>query len=173
MVVLDGWGYAPPGPGNAITAAHTPNYDALTAQFPMTTLPAHGLAVGLPEGQMGGSEVGHLCLGAGRIVYQDLSYLNKLIADGEFQRNEVLLSAMNKAASSGNALHLMGLVSPGGVHTHQNHIYVLLEMAKQAGIKNVYIHAFLDGRDVPPVSALSFIDELEAKLAEIGLGRIA
>lgn len=173
MVVLDGWGYASPGPGNAITTAHTPNYDALAAQFPMTTLPAHGLAVGLPEGQMGGSEVGHLCLGAGRIVYQDLSYLNKLIADGDFQRNEVLLNAINAAAASGKALHLMGLVSPGGVHSHQNHIYILVEMAKKAGVKDVYIHAFLDGRDVPPASALPFIDELEHKLAEIGLGRIA
>ncbi len=173
MIVLDGWGCAPAGKGNAIATAHTPNYDALVAQYPMTTLPAHGTAVGLPEGQMGGSEVGHLCLGAGRIVYQDLTYLNKLIADGEFQRNEVLLNAINAAAASGKAVHLMGLVSPGGVHSHQEHIYVLVEMAKKAGVKEVYVHAFLDGRDVPPASALPFIDELERKLAEIGLGRIA
>ncbi|MGB4337580.1 MAG: 2,3-bisphosphoglycerate-independent phosphoglycerate mutase [Bacillota bacterium] len=170
---MDGWGYAPPSPGNAIAAAHTPVYDKLLAEFPWTTLPAHGEAVGLPAGQMGGSEVGHLCLGAGRIVYQDLTYLNKLVEEGEFQRNQVLLEAMNRVVASSKALHLMGLVSPGGVHSHQDHIYTLVEMAKKAGVGQVFIHAFLDGRDVPPASALPFIDELEARLSEIGLGRIA
>lgn len=173
LVVLDGWGHAPAGPGNAITAARTPNFNKLIAEFPWTTLYAHGTAVGLPEGQMGGSEVGHLCLGAGRIVYQDLTYLNKLIESGEFQRNEVILNAMNAAAASGRALHLLGLVSPGGVHSHQNHIYTLVEMAKKAGVSSVYVHAFLDGRDVSPASALPFIDELEERLASIGLGQIA
>ena len=173
LVVLDGWGVAPPGPGNAIRLAHTPNYDSLVNEFPSTTLPAHGPAVGLPEGQMGGSEVGHLCLGAGRIVYQDLSYLNRMIATHEFQRNPVLLAAMKRAARTGKALHLMGLVSPGGVHSHQDHIYTLVEMAREAGVARVYIHAFLDGRDVPPASALGFIDELDRRLGEIGLGKVA
>ncbi len=173
LVVLDGWGVAPPGPGNAIRLARTPNYDRLMDQFPSTTLPAHGPAVGLPCGQMGGSEVGHLCLGAGRIAYQDLSYLNRLIETGEFQANPVLLQAMNRAALAGKALHLMGLVSPGGVHSHQDHIYTLVGMAREAGVAQVYIHAFLDGRDVPPASALEFLDELEERLSQLGLGKIA
>ena len=173
LVVLDGWGVAPHGPGNAIRLARTPNYDRFVDQFPSTTLPAHGRAVGLPEGQMGGSEVGHLCLGAGRIVYQDLSYLNRMIEAGEFGANPVLLEAMNRAAQGGKALHLMGLVSPGGVHSHQDHIYTLVEMARQAGVTNVYIHAFLDGRDVPPASALGFLDKLEERLIQLRLGKIA
>ncbi len=173
LVVLDGWGAAPPGPGNAIRLARTPNCDQLMAEFPSTSLPAHGRAVGLPDGQMGGSEVGHLCLGAGRIVYQDLSYLNHMIQTGEFQRNSVLLTAMNQAALSGKALHLMGLVSPGGVHSHQDHIYTLVEMAREAGVSRVYVHAFLDGRDVAPASALEFLDALDRRLGQIGLGTVA
>ena len=173
LVVLDGWGVAPHGPGNAIRLARTPNYDRFVDQFPSTTLPAHGRAVGLPEGQMGGSEVGHLCLGAGRIVYQDLSYLNRMIEAGEFGANPVLLEAMNRAAQGGKALHLMGLVSPGGVHSHQDHIYTLVEMARKAGVTDLYIHAFLDGRDVPPASALGFLDKLEERLIQLRLGKIA
>ncbi len=173
LVVLDGWGVAPPGPGNAIGLARTPNCDGLMDEFPSTTLPAHGRAVGLPDGQMGGSEVGHLCLGAGRIVYQDLSYLNHMIQTGEFQRNPVLLGAMDQAAQTGKALHLMGLVSPGGVHSHQDHIYTLVGMAREAGIAELYVHAFLDGRDVAPASALEFLDALEDRLSRLGLGQVA
>ncbi|MEA4883417.1 MAG: 2,3-bisphosphoglycerate-independent phosphoglycerate mutase [Clostridia bacterium] len=173
LVILDGWGVGDGGADDAISVACTPNFKRLQKQCPHTTLPAHGRSVGLPDGQMGGSEVGHLCLGAGRIVYQDLTYLNHLIETGEFQRNEVLVDAMQNAVKANRALHLMGLVSPGGVHSHQNHIYVLLQMARNLGVERVYVHAFLDGRDVPPSSAEGFVEALEAKIAEIGVGEIA
>lgn len=173
LAILDGWGCGRCSANNAIALAQTPNIDRLMSDYPNTTLPAHGRAVGLPEGQMGGSEVGHLCLGSGRIVLQDLSYLDHLIETGEFQRNEVFLHAMNEAARTGRALHFMGLVSPGGVHSHQNHIYTLVEMARDAGVRDVYIHAFLDGRDVPPASALEYLDELDANLKRLELGKVA
>jgi len=173
LAILDGWGYSENESYNAIALARTPNIDKLMQDYPYTTLPAHGRAVGLPEGQMGGSEVGHLCLGSGRIVLQDLSYLDHKIETGEFQRNEVLLGAMKEAARKGKALHLMGLVSPGGVHSHQKHIYTLVEMARDVGVRDVYIHAFLDGRDVPPASALDYLDELDANLTRLGLGKVA
>ncbi|MCR4425663.1 MAG: 2,3-bisphosphoglycerate-independent phosphoglycerate mutase [Firmicutes bacterium] len=173
LTVLDGWGASVRVAGNAVALARIPNFQRLLEAYPHTTLPAHGQAVGLPEGQMGGSEVGHLCLGAGRVVYQDLSYLNNLIDKGEFQRNRVILDAMKVAAESGRSVHLMGLVSPGGVHSHQDHIYVLVGMARESGVRNLYIHAFLDGRDVPPASAVEYLENLQNRLDELGLGEVA
>jgi len=174
LVILDGWGIGrPDDPSNAIAAAKTPHMDLLAELYPSTVLSCSGEAVGLPEGQMGNSEVGHLNIGAGRIVYQELTRITKSIRDGDFFTNEVLCATIDKAKESGGALHLMGLLSDGGVHSHISHIYALLELAKQQGVDKVFIHAFLDGRDVPPSSAGQFVEELEAKIAEIGVGRIA
>ena len=174
LCILDGFGWVPQDTyGNAILAANTPNLDKLFASFPHTTIGASGMDVGLPDGQMGNSEVGHTNIGAGRIVYQELTRITKSIKDGDFFENEALLAAANDAADSGKALHLVGLLSNGGVHSHNEHLYGLLTLAKKAGVKNVYIHAIMDGRDVPPDSGKGFIDELEAKIAEIGVGEIA
>ena len=159
--------------GNAIVAAKTPNLDKLFAECPYTTIGASGMDVGLPEGQMGNSEVGHTNIGAGRIVYQELTRITKSIQDGDFFKNEALTAAMESAKANGKALHLIGLLSNGGVHSHNTHLYGLLEMAKRMGQENVYVHAIMDGRDVPPDSGKGFIEELEAKMAEIGVGKIA
>lgn len=173
LVIMDGYGMAEPGPGNAISQARTPNLDRLFATCPWTTLEASGLAVGLPEGQMGNSEVGHLNMGAGRVVYQELTRINLAIEDGSLVRNEALGGAMEAAVADGGAVHLMGLVSDGGVHSHQEHLYALVRMAAARGATRVFVHAFLDGRDVPPTSGLGYLERLEAVLAESGVGAIA
>ena len=174
LCILDGFGWVPQETyGNAIAAAKTPYFDKLFASCPSTTIGASGMNVGLPDGQMGNSEVGHTNIGAGRIVYQELTRITKSIADGDFFENEALVSAMRSAKETGKALHLMGLLSDGGVHSHNGHLYGLLEMAKRMGLTRVYVHAIMDGRDVPPDSGLGFIKELQAKLASLGVGTIA
>ena len=174
LCILDGFGWVPSETyGNAIVAAKTPNLDKLFASCPYTTIGASGMDVGLPDGQMGNSEVGHTNIGAGRIVYQELTRITKSIRDGSFFKNEALCSAVESAKASGKALHLIGLVSNGGVHSHNEHLYGLLELAKRAGLTEVYVHAIMDGRDVPPDSGKGFIEELLAKMNEIGVGKIA
>lgn len=172
LLIMDGFGIAENINRNAIKEAGTPNLDALCERFPHTTIGASGLDVGLPNGQMGNSEVGHLNMGAGRVVYQDLTRISLDIENGDFYQNDALIWAMDGAARSG-ALHLMGLLSDGGVHSHNTHLYALLQMAKKRGISRVYVHCFLDGRDVPPKSGLDFVRQLEAKMQEIGIGEIA
>ena len=171
LCIMDGFGKNESDYGNAISMAKTPNLDKLMAECPMTYIGASGMDVGLPDGQMGNSEVGHTNMGAGRVVYQPLTRITKAFADGEAYENPALCSAMNNAKDK--ALHLIGLVSPGGVHSHTEHLYGLLEMAKKNGVENVYVHALLDGRDVPPSSAVDYLEELEAKMKEIGVGKIA
>jgi 2,3-bisphosphoglycerate-independent phosphoglycerate mutase len=173
LVIIDGWGYRTDPFGNAIAAARKPNWDALWARWPHTILAAAGEPVGLPEGQQGNSEVGHLNIGAGRIVYQDLTRINRAVKDGSFKTNPVLVGAMRSAAAAGRALHLMGLVSPGGVHSSTEHLYALLEMAHFVGVDRAFVHAFTDGRDEPPTSAAGYIAELAARIHAIGTGRIA
>ncbi|MEG0338463.1 MAG: 2,3-bisphosphoglycerate-independent phosphoglycerate mutase [Oscillospiraceae bacterium] len=174
LCILDGFGWVPNEPyGNAIIAAKTPNLDKLFATCPYTTIGASGMDVGLPDGQMGNSEVGHTNIGAGRIVYQELTRITKSIKDGDFFDNEALKNAVNTAKTSGKALHLIGLVSNGGVHSHIDHLYGLLQLAAKAGLKDVYVHAIMDGRDVPPDSGAGFITALENKMAELGVGKIA
>lgn len=174
LLILDGWGVGrPDDPNNAIAQSQTPHMTLLSELYPSTTLACSGEAVGLPDGQMGNSEVGHLNIGAGRIVYQELTRISKAIKDGDFFDNQVLLNVVDKVKAAGSALHLMGLVSDGGVHSHIQHLYALLELAKRHGLKEVYVHAFLDGRDVPPSSALEYIDALEEKMTELGIGKIA
>jgi len=173
LIVLDGWGVNKNKEGNAIAAANAPVFASLLQNNPHTELRASGEAVGLPDGQMGNSEVGHLNLGAGRVVYQDSTRISKAIRDGEFFNNPVLISAMNAVKESGNALHLMGLLSDGGVHSRMDHILAMVDMVRSQGIKKVFFHAFLDGRDTPPSSAMSYIDQLEEHFAETGTGRIA
>ena len=174
LCILDGFGWVPGETyGNAIVAAKTPNIDKLFAAYPYTTIGASGMDVGLPDGQMGNSEVGHTNIGAGRIVYQELTRITKSIQDGDFFKNEALTAAVESAKKNGKALHLIGLLSDGGVHSHNTHLYGLLEMAKRMGLSDVYVHAIMDGRDVPPDSGKGFIEELEAKMAEIGVGKIA
>ena len=172
LMILDGWGIAPAGQYNAAALAKTPNLDALFDKYPHTRLSCSGAAVGLPDGQMGNSEVGHLNIGAGRIVYQELTRITKEINDGDFFKNEALLAAMKNAKENNSAIHFMGLLSDGGVHSHNTHLYGLLEMAKREGLEKVYVHCFLDGRDTPPASGKSYIEELEAKMKEIGVGEI-
>jgi len=173
LMILDGWGYGPPGPGNAISVANTPNMDRLMAEYPFTTLAAHNGAVGLPEGQMGNSEVGHLNIGAGRVVYQDLTRINLAIQSGTFFTNEVLTATMRQVKENQGALHLMGLVSDGGVHSHIDHLVALVRMAAAQGLSRVFVHAFMDGRDTPPTSGASYIALLQEQLGSIGIGRIA
>ncbi|MEZ4485609.1 MAG: 2,3-bisphosphoglycerate-independent phosphoglycerate mutase [Syntrophotaleaceae bacterium] len=173
LMILDGWGINPSCEHNAACQARTPRLDELRRTCPTTEIDASGLAVGLPEGQMGNSEVGHLNIGAGRIVYQELTRISRSIAQGDFFNNPVLLEAMAKVRLKGGKLHLMGLLSDGGVHSHNSHLYALVEMAKQQGIAEVCIHAFLDGRDTPPQSGRGYLAELEKQLAELGLGRVA
>jgi len=173
LLILDGWGIAKPGDSNAITAASTPNCTRILTESPSSTLETSGEAVGLPAGQMGNSEVGHLNIGAGRTVFQDLLRISNEVADGSFNDNPVLRSAVQHAIDSDSTLHLMGLVSPGGVHSHTDHLYALLEMAESMGLKRVGVHAFLDGRDVPPTSAIDFLKNLEAAYQRIGVGATA
>ena len=170
---MDGFGLRNDTVGNAVAQANKPNYDRFMAEYPHTTLTACGEAVGLPEGQMGNSEVGHLNIGAGRVVYQDLTRISKSIRDGEFYDNETLIGAVRHAKSNGKNLHLYGLLSDGGVHSHIEHLFALLDLAKKEGLEQVYIHAFLDGRDVAPDSAVGYLERLQAKIAEVGVGRIA
>ena len=173
LLILDGFGIGGSDPkSNAILAAGTPNIDRLKAEYCSTAIGASGLDVGLPEGQMGNSEVGHMNMGAGRIVYQELTRITKEINDGDFFKNEALLTAMKNARDNDSAIHFMGLLSDGGVHSHNTHLYGLLEMAKREGLKKVYVHCFLDGRDTPPASGKGYIEELEAKMKEIGVGEI-
>jgi 2,3-bisphosphoglycerate-independent phosphoglycerate mutase len=173
LMVLDGYGLNDNPKGNAIAMAKTPVMDSLMKEYPFVKGNASGLAVGLPDGQMGNSEVGHMNIGAGRIIYQDLTRITKDIEDGTFFDNKVLLQAMDNCKKNNSDLHLWGLLSDGGVHSHNTHLYGLLEMAKKNGLEKVFVHAFLDGRDTPPASAKDYVAELEAKMKEIGVGKIA
>ena len=172
-MILDGWGYSRQTKGNAVVAANTPNLNRLIKNYPNTLLLTSGQAVGLPDGQMGNSEVGHLNIGAGRVVYQDLTLINKEIDEGLFFKNPFLLNAVSNAKDKGRSLHLMGLVSYGGVHSSMNHLKALLTFAKREGFKRVYVHAFLDGRDVPPKSAMRDLKDLQEFMKEEGVGQIA
>jgi len=172
LIILDGWGYREDARGNAVALADTPVLDRLVSEHPHTLIQTSGLSVGLPEGQMGNSEVGHMNIGAGRTVYQSLTRITKSIDDGDFFENTVLKEAADNAAGPGRSLHLMGLVSPGGVHSHTDHMLAIVKLAKMHGVKNVFIHAFLDGRDTPPRSAEGYLAELEEDLKNIGLGEI-
>ncbi|MBW1644933.1 MAG: 2,3-bisphosphoglycerate-independent phosphoglycerate mutase [Deltaproteobacteria bacterium] len=173
LIIADGWGVAPDGPGNAVARAATPVMNRLADRYPHTTLEASGLAVGLPAGQMGNSEVGHLNIGAGRIVYQDLTRISKAIEEGRFAANPVLRQAMTGVLANGGTLHLMGLFSDGGVHSHLDHLRALLAMAAGLGLSRVCIHAFLDGRDTPPSSAGEYLRHFQQYLDETGVGRLA
>ncbi|WP_019422015.1 2,3-bisphosphoglycerate-independent phosphoglycerate mutase [Paenibacillus sp. OSY-SE] len=173
LIIMDGFGLRNVTEGNAVAQANKPNYDRYMDMYPHTTLTACGEAVGLPEGQMGNSEVGHLNIGAGRIVYQDLTRITKSIREGEFFDNATLLGAVRHAKDNNKNLHLYGLLSDGGVHSHIDHTLAMLELAAKEGLKNVYIHAFLDGRDVAPDSAIKYIERLQAKINDIGVGQIA
>lgn len=173
LAIMDGWGLTEPGPGNAVELAETPNVDRWKAEYPFTTLAASGYDVGLPDGQIGNSEVGHLNIGAGFVVDQDLTRLAKAIDDGSFYDNEALQGAVRHAIEHNSKLHLMGLFGRGGVHSHQNHLHALIELAARQGLDRIYLHLFTDGRDVPPRSALGFLDALEEAIARIGAGQIA
>lgn len=173
LCIMDGFGHNPSDYGNAVVAANTPNLDKLMAENPYTYIGASGMDVGLPDGQMGNSEVGHTNIGAGRIVYQELTRITKSIADGDFFKNEALVGAMENCLKNGSALHLMGLLSDGGVHSHNTHMYAIVELAKKMGVKEVWLHCFLDGRDVPPASGAEYVAEAQKKLEEIGVGKIA
>jgi len=173
LMILDGYGLGPQSDSNAIHLAQTPHLDWLLEKFPCQPGAAAGMDVGLPEGQMGNSEVGHTNIGAGRIVYQELTRITKAIQDGDFFQNETLLGAIQNAKANNSALHLYGLLSDGGVHSHNTHLYGLLQLAKDHDLSKVYVHAFLDGRDTPPTSGFGYIQELEGKMAEIGVGKIA
>ena len=172
LMILDGYGLNDKVEGNAVAQAKTPVMDKLMAECPFVKGNASGLAVGLPDGQMGNSEVGHLNMGAGRIVYQELTRITKEIQDGDFFKNEALLKAVRNAKEKGTALHLFGLLSDGGVHSHITHLYGLLQLAKQEGLEKVFVHCFLDGRDTPPASGKSYVEQLQAKMDEIGVGEI-
>ncbi|NDV19777.1 2,3-bisphosphoglycerate-independent phosphoglycerate mutase [Pseudodesulfovibrio sp. JC047] len=173
LLILDGWGIAPESEGNCVRNAPTPHLDRLLAQYPNTRLTCSGRAVGLPDGFMGNSEVGHMNIGGGRIVYQDMTRIDLSLEDGSFYANPTLLSLMEKTKAGSGRLHLMGLVSDGGVHSHQNHIYAALRVAKEQGVPEVFVHAFMDGRDTSPTSGLGYMRQLIAAMDEIGIGRIA
>lgn len=173
LIILDGFALRDEVKGNAVKQANTPNFDRYWEQYPHNQLRACGEAVGLPEGQMGNSEVGHLNIGAGRIVYQSLTRINLAIREGEFQKVEAFLKAIENAKENNKALHLFGLLSDGGVHSHIDHLFALVELAKEKGLKEVYVHAFLDGRDVGPQTGIDYIRQTEEKLAEIGVGKLA
>src|SRR3984957_3585410 len=164
LTILDGWGYSPNPLGNAIALARKPTYDQLLRDFPNTLIRASEHFVGLPEGQMGNSEVGHLNLGAGRIVRMDMTRIDTAIADGTFYTDPVLVYAMHNAAMNGLGLHFIGLLSDGGVHSHQRHLYALLRMAKQQGVERVFVHAFMDGRDTLPTNGAGYIEQLQQKM---------
>ena len=173
LIIMDGFGLRDDPAGNAVASARTPNLDRLFAEKPFSRLSASGLDVGLPEGQMGNSEVGHTNIGAGRVVFQDLPRISLAIQDGSFFRNEAYLAAMDACRQSGGALHLMGLLSDGGVHSHISHLFAFLELAKRQGLEKVYVHCFLDGRDVAPTSGRDFVAQCQAKCRELGVGQIA
>ncbi len=173
LVILDGWGYAPPSPANAISLARKPTYDRLLAEYPNTLIHTSGKFVGLPDGQMGNSEVGHLNIGAGRVVHMDITRLDRMIENGDFFSNPVLLDAVKHARSGGRRLHLFGLLSDGGVHSHQEHLYALLRMAKQNGVERVFVHCFMDGRDTLPTNGAGYLAALEQKMREYGVGKVA
>lgn len=173
LIILDGWGISPPGAGNAISLANTPNINRLTAAYPHTQLQAAGEAVGLPKGEAGNTETGHLNLGAGKIVYQDLARINMSIADGSFFDNPVLKGAIENAKTKNSKLHLMGLIGAGGVHSNLEHLFALMVMAKKAGLTEVYLHLFTDGRDSPPTSSMVYINKIREVIAKEGVGKIA
>ncbi|MCI8497207.1 MAG: 2,3-bisphosphoglycerate-independent phosphoglycerate mutase [Clostridiales bacterium] len=173
LTIIDGFGLNPAEYGNAVKAANTPNLDRLFAECPHTQIGAAGMDVGLPDGQMGNSEVGHTNIGAGRVVYQELTRITKSIQDGDFFENEAFNAAVDNCLKNGTALHLIGLLSDGGVHSHNTHLYALVELAKRRGLDRVFVHCLMDGRDVPPSSGKDFVAELQAKLEEIGVGKIA
>src|SRR5580698_9542603 len=173
LIILDGWGYAPPSNANTISLSHKPNYDRLLAEFPNTLIHTSGRYVGLPAGQMGNSEVGHLNIGAGRVVYMDITKIDLMIENGEFFTNLALMKAMEAARTGERRLHLFGLVSDGGVHSHQNHLYSILKMAKQNGVDRVFVHCFMDGRDTLPTNGAGYLEQLQQKMREYGVGKIA
>ena len=172
LIIMDGHGISAEERGNAIRHANTPNLDRLYRDYPVSSLQASGLAVGLPEGQMGNSEVGHLNLGAGRVVYQDITRIDKSIQDGAFFNNQVLRKAFKTAAENNSTIHLMGLVSDGGVHSHITHLKALFQMAEQCHTSSVTVHCFMDGRDTPPDSGISYIQDLQNTIQQIGFGEI-
>lgn len=173
IIIMDGYGLAESGAGNAISIDGSKNVNELIKNYPSATLGASGMSVGLPDGQMGNSEVGHLNMGAGRIVYQDLTKITKAIQDGDFFENPALIKAMDSAKTNGKKLHLYGLMSDGGVHSHITHVFALLKMAKMRGLDEVYVHCFMDGRDVSPTSGAGFIRELQAEMKKLGVGKVA
>ncbi len=173
LTILDGWGYRAETNANAIAQARKPNYDRMLAEFPNTLLRASDHFVGLPDGQMGNSEVGHLNIGAGRIVRMDITRIDDAIQDESFFRNPVLVDAMRSAASRGRRVHLLGLVSDGGVHSHQRHLYALLKLARQEQVSQPFVHAFLDGRDTLPTSGAGYLEQLQQQMRQYGVGAIA
>src|SRR6201993_5035875 len=173
LIILDGWGYAPPSKANAISLARKPNYDRLLTEYPNTLIHTSGKYVGLPNGQMGNSEVGHLNIGAGRIVHMDITRIDLMIENGTFFSDPTLLAAMKHARMGGRRLHLFGLVSDGGVHSQQAHLYALLKMAKQNGVDRVFVHAFMDGRDTLPTNGAGYLEQLQQKMREYNSGKIA
>lgn len=173
LLILDGWGYREEQASNAISNANKPVWDQLWARYPKTLISGSGMDVGLPDGQMGNSEVGHVNLGAGRVVYQDFTRITKAIHEGTFFDNETLCAAVDSAVAAGKAVHIMGLLSPGGVHSHLEHILAAIELAAKRGAKQIYVHGFLDGRDMPPRSAQASIEAVDAKCAELGVGQLA
>ena len=172
LLILDGWGYSSDTSHNAIALANTPNWDCFLENYPNTLIGTSGESVGLPDGQMGNSEVGHLTIGSGRIIEQDFTRIDNDIKSGEFFSNTVLCQALSAASQKDKAVHILGLLSDGGVHSHQDHIFAVLQLAKQRKCGKVYIHVFTDGRDTPPNSALNYVAELEAKILELGVGKI-
>jgi len=173
LLILDGWGHRKERADNTLALANLPNWRALLADFPHTLVETHSLHVGLPDGQMGNSEVGHMNIGAGRVVYQDLTRIDAAIADGSFFHNAALLQACAAVKSSGGTLHVFGLLSPGGVHSHEEQIFAMLELAAKQGVGPIAVHAFLDGRDTPPQSARASIEKLQARCTALGSVRIA
>lgn len=173
LLILDGFGYSESSASNAIAAADTPTWDKLWHQNPHNLVSGSGIDVGLPDGQMGNSEVGHMNLGAGRVVYQDFTRITKAIADASFFTNSIITTTVDKAIAANKAVHILGLLSPGGVHSHEDHILAMIDLAAQRGAKSIYVHAFLDGRDTPPRSAEASLKRVEEKLASLGVGRIA
>src|SRR5437660_5256975 len=173
LIILDGWGYAPPSNANAISLARKPNYDRFLREYPNTLIHTSGRYVGLPTGQMGNSEVGHLNIGAGRIVYMDITKIDLMIENGEFFTNPVLLEGIKNARNGGRRLHICGLLSDGGVHSQQNHLYAFLRMAKQNGVDRTFVHCFMDGRDTLPTNGAGYIQQLQQKMREYGVGKIA
>ena len=173
LCILDGFGHNPSDYGNAVAAAKKPNIDKLMKEYPYTYIGASGMDVGLPDGQMGNSEVGHTNMGAGRVVYQELTRITKSIEDGDFYQNDALVTAIQQSIDNGTSLHLMGLMSDGGVHSHNTHIWAIVRLAKMLGQDRVYLHCIMDGRDVPPTSGKDFVAEAIEKMNEIGVGKVA